>query len=204
MLTRWDQWYTQDNLSQDERILAAPPSQCVRTAVAEFLARGKHRVLDLACGVGRDTFHLEKHGLAVTGVDASLNGLRAVSQIKLRPGAHIPLAVADARFLPFGNGSFEGVYCFGLLHEFVGATAAVDVRQVIGEIERVLQPAGCLVLAAAGEPAQGLPHLQMFTEAMFDAATHRFECVEKRLYDDVGCTGRIDYKVWRGTYLKAG
>ena len=59
MLTRWDKWYSQDNLSQDERILAAPPSLCAHNAATEFLSRGKLHILDLACGVGRDTFYLE-------------------------------------------------------------------------------------------------------------------------------------------------
>ena len=79
MLTRWDKWYAQDNLDQDERILAAPPSLCAQNAAAEFLSRGKRCVLDLACGVGRDTFYLAERELHVTGVDAAVNGLRSAA-----------------------------------------------------------------------------------------------------------------------------
>jgi 2-polyprenyl-3-methyl-5-hydroxy-6-metoxy-1,4-benzoquinol methylase len=51
-------------------ILAALPSKCAETAVLEFLAREKHIILDLACGIGSDAFCLESYGLAVIGVDA--------------------------------------------------------------------------------------------------------------------------------------
>jgi len=30
----------------------------------------------------------------------------------------------------------------------------------------------------------------------------RFRCIEKKLYDDLGCTGRTDYKVWFGQFVK--
>ena len=85
MLTRWDKWFSQDNLDKDPRILAAPPSLCAQAAAAAFLSRGKRRVLDLACGVGRDTFYLAERGLAVTGVDAAENGLHAADP-SLVPG----------------------------------------------------------------------------------------------------------------------
>ena len=64
------------------------------------------------------------------------------------------------------------------------------------EITRVPSDGGQLVLAViAGDPAVGLPRLRMSTEAMFDAATTGFRCIEKACYDDLGCTGRADYRV---------
>jgi ubiquinone/menaquinone biosynthesis C-methylase UbiE len=163
-----------------------------------FHSHKKHIILDLGCGAGRDTILLATSGLKVFGSDAAHSGLT------LAKGQHLSeLAEADARRLPFRSATFEGVYCFGLLHEFVGDTAANDVSQIMDEIERILQLAGCLVLATlAGEPTLGLPHVRMFTEQMFDEATCRFKCVEKQTYEDIGCTGRSDYPVWMGIYLK--
>ena len=80
MNTRWDKWFSDDNLAKDPRILAAPPSQAAERAAQVFLGRGKRLVLDLACGVGRDTFYLGRQGLDVVGVDASPNGLRVARQ----------------------------------------------------------------------------------------------------------------------------
>jgi ubiquinone/menaquinone biosynthesis C-methylase UbiE len=203
MLTRWEKWYSQDNLDQDERILAAPPSLCAQSAAAEFLSRGRMRVLDLACGVGRDTFYLEARGLGVTGVDASLNGLRAASQIRLRRNATAELVAADARLLPFADESFEGVYCFGLLREFTSERKREDVEQVMVEVGRVLCQKGVLVLAVlSGEAEEGLPAVQMFTRQMFEQATQDWQPIAIRAYNDIGCTSRPDYRIWYGVFEK--
>jgi ubiquinone/menaquinone biosynthesis C-methylase UbiE len=110
---------------------------------------------------------------------------------------------ADAHQLPCSPSSFDGVYCFGLLHEFTGPSAVEDVNSVMKEVARVLRPKGKLVLAVlAGEPDQGLPHVRLFNEAMLDKATGKLTCLEKRIVNDIGCTGSSDYRVWRGAYVK--
>lgn len=203
MTTRWDEWFSEGNLSRDERILSAPPSECAENAALGFLARGKRFILDLACGVGRDTFHLESRGLAVIGVDASFSGLRVAQQVRLERGAISELVTADARHLPFKEGSFEGVYCFGLLHEFTGERREEEVEEVMGEVERLLCDEGVLVLAVlSGEPDEGLPAVQLFSRQMFEKATKGLQAIEVKMYDDVGCTGRADYHVWYGMFEK--
>jgi ubiquinone/menaquinone biosynthesis C-methylase UbiE len=203
MITRWDEWFSRANLSTDGRILSAPPSQSAERAARAFLAREKRLILDLACGVGRDTFYLESRGLAVTGVDASFNGLRAAQQIKSERGAASALITADARRLPFKDGSFEGVYCFGLLHEFTGEGRAGDVEAVMGEVRRLLCAGGVLALTVlSGEPDAGLPAVQLYTRPMFEQATLGLQAIEVEGYDDVGCTGRADYHVWYGLFEK--
>jgi len=103
---------------------------------------------------------------------------------------------SDSRLLPFSDATFEGVYCFGLLHEFVGESSKNDVARIMSEIHRVLKNSGVSILAvSAGDPKKGLPQVQNFSESMFDAATSEFRCIEKRGYNDLGCTGRTDYKV---------
>jgi ubiquinone/menaquinone biosynthesis C-methylase UbiE len=183
--------------------LAAPPSKCAENAALGFLAREKRFILDLACGVGRDTFCLESRGLTVIGVDASFNGLRVAQQVKSERGAVSELIAADARHLPFQEGSFEGVYCFGLLHEFTGEHREEDVGQVMGEIMRLLCDEGILVLTVlSGEPEEGLPAVQLFSRHMFEKATKSLKAIEIKMVDDVGCTGRADYHVWVGMFEK--
>jgi ubiquinone/menaquinone biosynthesis C-methylase UbiE len=192
-----------ENLAKDERILAAPPSHSAENAAGVFLAREKRAILDLACGIGRDTFYLEGRGLAVIGVDASVNGLRIAQQIKAKRGAASTLMLADARRLPFRDGSFEGVYCFGLLHEFTGENKAEDVEQVMGKVRRLLRDEGVLVLSVlSGEPEGGLPAVQLYTRQMFEDTTRGLRAIEVREYADVGCTGRADYRVWYGVFEK--
>jgi SAM-dependent methyltransferase len=215
-ITRWDKWFTGENLAHDERILAAPPSHSAEDAARVFLAREKRLILDLACGIGRDTFYLESRGLDVIGVDAALNGLRVAQRFKTEQGAVAELIVADARRLPFKDGSFEGVYCFGLLHEFTpeasqgeasgeasGEGWAEDVKGVMSEIQRTLCDEGILVLTVlSGEPQAGLPQVQLYSRHMFDQATSGLRALEVKLVDDVGCTGRADYHVWYGMFEK--
>jgi len=203
MITRWDEWFSEGNLTKDRRILAAPPSKCAETAALEFLGREKRFILDLACGIGRDTFCLESYGLAVIGVDAAFNGLRVAQQTKSERGASPELVAADARHLPFKDGSLEGVYCFGLLHEFTSEHKEEDVGQVMGEIMRLLCDEGILVLTVlSGEPEAGLPAVQLFTRQMFEKATQGLQAIEIKMFDDVGCTGKTDYHVWYGMFEK--
>ncbi len=203
MITRWDKWFSDDNLAKDERILSAPPSLSAENAARAFLARESRSILDLACGVGRDTFYLESRGLGVVGVDFSFNGLRVARRIRLERGALASLITADARHLPFKDVSFEGVYCFGLLHEFTGEGQEEAVETVMGEVKRLLCDEGILVLTVmSGDPEAGLPHVQLYTRQMFEKATQGFQALEVQMYDDVGCTGRTEYHVWYGMFEK--
>ena len=49
-----------------------------------------------------------------------------------------------------------------------------------------------------------MPHVRNFSESMFDAVTVGLRCIEKKVYDELGCTGRTDYKVWFGQFVKQG
>jgi len=198
-LSRWQQFFQDDSKLKD-----IPPSKSARRAAKIFSGYGCRTVLDIGCGAGRDAVFLAQNGLRVVGLDAARSGLAlargradAVSQ------EGILWVESDSRVLPVPSNSVDGVYCFGLLHEFVGETAENDVRRTMGEIRRVLKPAGvAVVAAAAGDPVLGLPHVQNFTEAMFDEAVRAFHCIEKEQVDDLGCTGRTDYKVWYGLFRK--
>lgn len=203
MITRWDKWFAKDNLANDERILSAPPSQSVRKAAQTFRERQVHFVLDLACGTGRDTAYLASCGFAVIGADAAYNGLRAATHTRSAQVGILAWATADARHLPFPAGSFQGVYCFGLLHEFTGDDKVLEVPRVMDEIKRILIQRGVLVLTVlAGEPAAGLPQVQLFSREMFDQATQGMQALEVSECDDTGCTGRADYHVWYGAFQK--
>lgn len=197
-MTRWHQFYL-----NDERIQSTPPSACAQQAVEVFSQQRKQVVLDLGCGVGRDTFHLAEAGLSVVGADVAASGLEIAKRLKKIGQGDVLWARVDARALPFADVAFGGVYCFGVLHEFTGESWEEDVRNAMNEIRRVLAPQGVLVLAVlSGDPEVGLPHVRLFTEAMFDRAMQPFHLVEKTEYEDMGCTGCKDYRVWRGIFVK--
>lgn len=203
MLTRWDEWFSPENLAKDKRILAASRSKCAEIAADEFLKRGKNCILDLACGIGRDTYFLQKKGLSVTGADASFNGIRAARQKSQEGTLNPQFIVADGRYLPYPNEYFDGLYCFGMLHEFTGPDKEDNVRLVISEAGRVLSNQGVLILTVlAGDPEAGLPQVQLFSKQMLDKVMNGWNMLEIKEMDDVGCTNRQDYHLWYGLFQK--
>ncbi len=199
-LTRWQQFYLDDS-----NLGSIPPSSCAVQAAEIFTKRNSKIILDLGCGTGRDSLHLAGGGATVIGLDAARSGLLLAQKRAMTSPFRLSWAESDCRVLPFANAQFDAVYCFGLLHEFVGETAVTDVRKTMSEIYRVLKGGGTAVIAvSAGDPQKGLPHVQNFSEAMFDTATSAFHCIKKMVYDDLGCTGRTDYRVWFGHFMKVG
>jgi ubiquinone/menaquinone biosynthesis C-methylase UbiE len=197
-LSRWEQFYLDDNKLGD-----IPPSSCADQAAEIFSENNSQIILDLGCGAGRDSLHLASGGATVIGLDAAHSGLIIAQKRAAASQFRLSWVESDSRFLPLSDAVFDGVYCFGLLHEFVGESAEIDVSMTMGEIHRVLKVSGVVILAtAAGDPEKGLPQVQNFSEAMFDAAISDFHCMEKKLFDDLGCTGRTDYKVWFGHLIK--
>lgn len=89
----------------------------------QFRQRGARGVLDLGCGAGRDTVILAQRLPWVAGVDAAAAGLALASRQAALQERRVPLVQADAQALPFRPASFDGIYCFGLLHEFIGPHA---------------------------------------------------------------------------------
>lgn len=92
------------------------------------------RVLDVATGVGAMASRLEAHfpGIELTGVDLSAQQLAAAR------ANHPSLKIirGDATQLPFGDDTFDRVYCSWLLEHVAAPTA------VLREVRRVLKPGG--------------------------------------------------------------
>jgi len=199
-MTRWQKFYV-----EDPRIASVAASHFSRKAAEVFQREHKTRILDVACGTGRDSFSLAGYSLDIIGGDLAYSGLTIARQKRLIfTQKHIDFIQMDARNLPFEGEAFEGVYCFGLLHEFTRPDGWQDISGVMEEIYRVLEPGGILQLAVLeGNPTQGLPHVLLFSEEMFDQATAAFTRIEKGSTDDTGCTGREDYHTWQGVFRKA-
>jgi ubiquinone/menaquinone biosynthesis C-methylase UbiE len=100
-------------------------------------------VLDLACGPGnftRDFARVASEGLVV-GVDASETMLDVA--VRDTQSENVTYVRADARELPFLDGSFSAVCCFAALYLIEEPT------RVLGEIARVLAPGGRVALLSS-------------------------------------------------------
>ena len=97
------------------------------------------RILDLACGTGDFSRMASAAGFETVGADLSLGMLEAASSPLLA-------VEADAAFLPFASGSFDGVLCGYALRNFT------DLDGVISEMARVLRPGGRLAIIDVAAP----------------------------------------------------
>lgn len=100
------------------------------------------RVLEVGAGAAQCSRWLAGRGARVVATDASAGMLAEGHRIDARLGTHVPMAAADARALPFPDGSFDVVFtAFGAI-PFVP-----DAGRVHAEAARVLVPGGRWVFA---------------------------------------------------------
>ena len=92
------------------------------------------RLLDVGCSWGRWTIAAAAHGYDAVGIDPSLGAVLAARRVARQLDRSVRYVVADARRLPFADGSFDAVYSYSVLQHF----SHPDAARAIGEIGRVL------------------------------------------------------------------
>lgn len=115
-----------------------------RDAVTALGLDGNQKVLDIACGPGNFTRYLSNRlsgdGYAI-GLDYSEPMLaRAVVD---NAGPRVGYLRGDARTLPFADGTFDAVCCFGALYLIPDPLAATR------EMVRVLAPGGRIAITTS-------------------------------------------------------
>jgi 2-polyprenyl-6-hydroxyphenyl methylase / 3-demethylubiquinone-9 3-methyltransferase len=96
-------------------------------------------VLDVGCGGGFLAEEFAALGCRVTGVDPSSASIAAARNHAEQGGLAIDYAEASGEALPFGDGSFEVVYCCDVLEH------VDDVAKTVDEIARVVKPGGAFL-----------------------------------------------------------
>lgn len=118
--------------------------EAVLARIAELDLPAGAPVLEIGCGAGLLTVELARRGCTVQAVDASqaMVDLTAQRTQQAGYGANVEAQVADVHALPFQSGAFSLVIAVGLLPWLHMP------EQALGEIARVLQTQGDLVLTA--------------------------------------------------------
>ncbi|MFC6013623.1 class I SAM-dependent methyltransferase [Nocardia lasii] len=143
-----------------------------RDAVDALRLRGPQKVLDLACGPGNFAHYLSGYltdGGFVTGLDYSPAMLAKAAADNAGP--RVGYVRGDARTLPFADGTFDAVCCFGALYLIPDPLAAA--REMI----RVLRPGGRIAISTSfrednlfgtvSTAAAGLSGLRLFDRDTF-------------------------------------
>jgi SAM-dependent methyltransferase len=116
-----DVWLLTDRIKRDYLSAKIPPGA---------------RTLEVGCGSAKLSALLAERRAQVTGVDLSLNALRAATKNFEALGVSGDLAQADAFQLPFGDSTFDAVLSTGLLEHFRNPVP------VVREMARVLEVGG--------------------------------------------------------------
>lgn len=132
-----EQWET-EYLNKD---LEAFYERAFEWIAAELGARTR-TLLDAGCGYCIHAERLARRGFEVTGVDFSPSALEAAGRYLKQRGLEgkISLQQGDLLALPFADGQFDAVHCWGVLMHIP------DLERALTELLRVVAPGGRLVL----------------------------------------------------------
>jgi SAM-dependent methyltransferase len=98
---------------------------------------GRGRVLDVGCGTGRYSLHIQRAlGRPVVGLDLSKGMLSKAREKVTETGADIRLVRGDAQDLPFRDDAFDAATLILVVHHIE------DLSAMAAELQRVLAPGG--------------------------------------------------------------
>jgi SAM-dependent methyltransferase/uncharacterized protein YbaR (Trm112 family) len=94
--------------------------------------------LEVGCNWGRWCLAAAAAGYRPVGIDPSLKAIRAAKRVARQLGIEATYLVADSRFLPFREGTFDQVFSYSVLQHLSKARA----RESLTEIHRVMHRGG--------------------------------------------------------------
>ena len=99
-------------------------------------------LLEIGCNWGRWCISAARRGYLVVGIDPCLESIVAARRVAKQLEVEARYLVADSRFLPFAEDSFDTVFSYSVFQHLEKADVAVS----LAEIASVLRPLGvCLV-----------------------------------------------------------
>jgi SAM-dependent methyltransferase/uncharacterized protein YbaR (Trm112 family) len=94
--------------------------------------------LEIGCNWGRWCVAAARMGYHPVGIDPSLKGIRAARHVAQQLGIEAHYVVADGRYLPFANGTFDQAFSYSVLQHL----CKENTRLTLQEVARVLHPEG--------------------------------------------------------------
>jgi len=94
--------------------------------------------VEIGCSWGRWCIAAARKGYRPVGIDPSLKGIRAARRVAQQLGIEAHYLVADGRYLPFPNASFDQIFSYSVLQHI----SKEDVLTTLVEIRRTLRNGG--------------------------------------------------------------
>ena len=112
--------------------------------LAQYAFTGHSHVLDAGCGFGQWSLGLAWHNRQVAAIDFSPERIAVLRALVKRLGIdNLGALSASIDRLPFRSGSFDAVFCYGVIF-------LTPWREALRELVRVLAPGGRLYVNANG------------------------------------------------------
>jgi cyclopropane fatty-acyl-phospholipid synthase-like methyltransferase len=144
------------------------------------------RVLDVACGEGRNAVWLAQQGCEVVAIDISPVAIEKARRLAAERRVHVAFELVDVRNWRWPPSAFDAV-----VSVFIQFAAPAERAQLFTGFVTTLRPDGVLVLQGY-TPKQlqyktgGPPQVEhMYTQAMLREAVAGLEIVHVREHDDV-------------------
>ena len=107
----------------------------------------KGRLLDAGCGSGKYALPLRMRGFEVVALDVSHHALKTAEERCARLNLDIDPVAANVYEIPFKNGCFDVIWCYGVLQHLL----LKERELAIHEFMRLLKHDGLLFIEVMGE-----------------------------------------------------
>lgn len=119
--------------------------------INRWLSQKKRDFLDLGCGLGRHTIQFAKAGFNTSGFDLSETSIKKTEEYAKCAGVKVDLRVGDMLNLPYGDDSFDCIYC----RNVISHTDTAGMRKIVSELKRVLRKGGECYLTLGSKQTWG-------------------------------------------------
>lgn len=132
-----------DRYSSQTDYFGIEASNIASRSIDLFQEYSCHKILELGCGQGRDTWYLVRAGFRVFGLDYSETSICQMKEKSEEHGLNCELQVHDAlEPLPFRNEDLDAVFS----HMFFTMPFTMEeLQKMMKECLRILRPGGLLV-----------------------------------------------------------
>jgi 2-polyprenyl-3-methyl-5-hydroxy-6-metoxy-1,4-benzoquinol methylase len=181
--TFWDQRF-----SAPEYIFGTQPNVFLTGQAGLF--RSGQRVLDIACGEGRNSVWLARQGCDVVGIDISPLALKKARRLAENGNVRVQFREADVREWEWSPAAFDAVVCI-----FIQFAAPAERQRLFEGFKATLRPGGVLVLQGytpkqveykTGGPPDAA---HMYTREMLELAFAELEILHLREHEDTLAEG---------------